>query len=127
MSGAGAALHSAALLQEHLPETRERIRHEVGLLVFRREENEIGQAVDYHGSDFPDIGIAALEALLHELVDVAVQAIGHRAPVFIRRSTVVHLHEGRPQGRPRALETLRERSLSSSKDRERFSVWGGGR
>jgi hypothetical protein len=29
---------------------------------------------------------------LHELVDVAVQAIGHRAPLFIRRSTVVHCY-----------------------------------
>src|SRR3954466_11834723 len=46
MSGAGAAFHLAALLQEDLPETRERIRHEVWSLVFGREENEVGEALN---------------------------------------------------------------------------------
>src|SRR5215210_7840481 len=45
VSGAGAAFHLAALLQEDLPETRERIRHEVGLLVFGREQDEVGEAL----------------------------------------------------------------------------------
>ena len=48
MCGAGAAFHLAAFLREDLPETRERIRHEVWSLVFGREENEVSEALNQH-------------------------------------------------------------------------------
>src|SRR3954452_25430007 len=79
MSGAGAAFHLAALLQEDLPETREHIRHEVWSLVFRREQDEVGEALNQHGGYLPQVGVAALQALLHELIDVTMQALGHLA------------------------------------------------
>ena len=39
MSGTRAALPRATLLQEHLPQTRDHIRHQVGLLGLGREQN----------------------------------------------------------------------------------------
>src|SRR3954454_21478149 len=48
MCGTGAAFHLAALLQEDLSEPRERIRHEVWSLVCRREQDEVGEALNQH-------------------------------------------------------------------------------
>jgi hypothetical protein len=76
----GAAFECAALFQEDLPEGRERMRHQVGPVAFGREQNQVGEALDPYGSHFDEVGVAALKALLYELIDVTVQTVGHLVP-----------------------------------------------
>src|SRR3954471_16892874 len=88
MSGTRAALPRATLLQEHLPQTRDHIGQQVGLLGLRREQNEISEAFDHHRRKLPHVGLAALQAPLHELVDVTMQAVRHLAPLSLSRSNI---------------------------------------
>src|SRR3954452_4600067 len=88
MSGTRAALLRDTLLQEHLPQTRDHIRHQVGLLGLGREQNEVGETFDHHRRKLPQVGLAALEALLHELVNVTVQAVRHLAPLSLSPSNI---------------------------------------
>jgi hypothetical protein len=80
MGGGGAAFECAALFQDDLPEGRERMRHQVGPVTFGREQNQVGKALDHHGSHLGEVSITALKALLHELIDVTVQTVGHLVP-----------------------------------------------
>src|SRR5215207_6763280 len=56
------------------------MRQEGGAILLGREQYEVGEALGHHGGDLPEVIGAALDVLLHEFVDVTVQAIGHRAP-----------------------------------------------
>src|SRR3954452_12589228 len=78
MGGAGAALERAALFQDHLAQRRNGMRQEVGAILLGREQHEVGYALGHHGRDLAEVIGAALDVLLDEFVDVAVQAIGHR-------------------------------------------------
>src|SRR3954464_7344843 len=90
MSGTRAALPRATLLQEHLPQTRDHIGQQVGLLGLRREQNEISEAFDHHRRKLPHVGLAALQAPLHELVDVTMQAVRHLAPLSLSPSNIAY-------------------------------------
>src|SRR4051812_12255453 len=53
------------------------MRQEVGAILLGREQHEVGHALRHHGRDLDQIVGPALDVLLDEVVDVAVQAIGH--------------------------------------------------
>src|SRR5215203_4752459 len=78
MGGAGGALERTALFQHHLPERCDHMREQGGTILLWREQHEVGQALGHHGRDLPEIIGAALDVLLNEVIDVAVQAVGHR-------------------------------------------------
>src|SRR3954447_10819504 len=75
------------------------IRHQVGSLVFGREQDEVGETFDHHGGQLPQVAVAALQAPLHELVDVTMQALGHLAPLFLNQSNAAH-EEARNPNKP---------------------------
>src|SRR5215210_3984802 len=54
------------------------MRQEVGAILLGREQHEVGHALGHLGRDLNQIVGPALDVLLDEFVDVAVQAIGHR-------------------------------------------------
>src|SRR3954465_6709514 len=54
------------------------MRQEAAAILLGREQNQIGHALRHHGRDLDQIVGPALDVLSHEVVDVAVQAIGHR-------------------------------------------------
>jgi len=70
-----------ALFKEGLPQIGERIRHQFRLLVFRSQQNKVGEAFGHSGRQLGEVGAFALHVLLHKLVDVAVQAIAHMVSV----------------------------------------------
>src|SRR3954469_15334205 len=51
MRGAAAAFECAALFQVYLPEQRKHMRHQVGLVLVRREQDQVGEALGHHGCD----------------------------------------------------------------------------
>src|SRR5215203_1807219 len=61
------------------------MRHKIGSLLVRREQNQVSQTFDNHGRDLDQISVSALDALLHELVDVTMQAVGHRSSWSLTR------------------------------------------
>src|SRR4051794_23168388 len=61
------------------------MRHEVGAILIRREQHEVGEALGHHGRDLSEIIGAALDVLSHEFVDVTVQAVRHRTPPDLKR------------------------------------------
>jgi hypothetical protein len=81
MCGVGTAIDRPTLFQEDLPKGRERMRHQIGLIAFGREQDQIGEALDDHGCHLDEVCVAALKALLHELVDLTVQTVGHLVPL----------------------------------------------
>ena len=46
------------------------------------KQNKVSEAFNYHGCDLGQVGTAALHALVHELIELAVQALAHPAPLF---------------------------------------------
>jgi len=60
------------------------MRHKIGLLLLRREQNQVGQTFDHHRGQLPEVG-TALDALSHELVDVTMQTVGHRSSWSLTR------------------------------------------
>jgi hypothetical protein len=52
------------------------MRHQVGPVTFGREQNKVGEALDHHGCHLEEVCVAALKALLHELIDLTVQTVG---------------------------------------------------
>jgi hypothetical protein len=102
MCGVGAAIDRTALLQEDLPEGRERMRHQVGSIALRREQDQVGKPLDHHGCHLGEVGFAALKAILHELIDLTVQTVGHLFP-FPAAGRILPAH-GVPLARlPRAV------------------------
>src|SRR5829696_8099325 len=65
---------------------RHGVSHQFGLVGLRRQQNQFGQALDDHRSQFGEIGAAALDALVDKFVDFAVQAVGHLASSASRTS-----------------------------------------
>src|SRR3982751_760149 len=53
------------------------MRQEVGAILLGREQHEVGHALRHHGRDLDQIVGPALDVLTHEVVDIAVQAVGH--------------------------------------------------
>ena len=43
---------------------------------------KVGEALDYHGRHLGEVGVAALKAFLHELIDLTVQTVGHLIPLL---------------------------------------------
>ena len=76
---------NTALFQERVAEIGQCIRHELRLIGLRGEQDQVGEALDDAGRKVCKIGVGALEMLLHEIVDVAVQAIGHVSSLAMRR------------------------------------------
>src|SRR3954447_1218227 len=54
------------------------MRKQVGAILLGCEEHEVGHALGHQGRDLHEVVGPALDVLSHEVVDVAVQAIGHR-------------------------------------------------
>src|SRR4051812_40230031 len=54
------------------------MRQEVRSILLGCEQHEIGHALGHHGRNLNQIVGPALDVLSYELVDVAVQAVGHR-------------------------------------------------
>src|SRR4051812_22698074 len=54
------------------------MRQEVRSILLGREQHEIGHALGHHGRDLDQIVGPALDVLLDEVVDVTMEAIGHR-------------------------------------------------
>src|SRR4051812_44851897 len=54
------------------------MREEVCAILRGREQHEVGHALGHHGRDLDQIVGPALDVLSHEVVDGAVQAVGHR-------------------------------------------------
>src|SRR5215211_3764186 len=73
----GIGLQRAAFLQEHVSEMGQRVGHDFGLLVLGRKQDQFGEGFDDHRGQLGEVGIAALDAFAYELVDVAMQAVGH--------------------------------------------------
>src|SRR3954447_3994016 len=46
------------------------------------------QSFDHHRRKLPHVGLAALQAPLHELVDVTMQAVRHLAPLSLSPSNI---------------------------------------
>jgi hypothetical protein len=67
MCSVGTAIDRAALLQDDLPEGGKRMRHQVGPVAFGCEQDQVGEALNHHGCQLDEVGVAALKALLHEL------------------------------------------------------------
>ena len=55
------------------------MRQQIAAILLGREQHEVREALDHHGRDLDQIAVPALDTPLHEVVDVAVQTIGHRA------------------------------------------------
>src|SRR4051794_31515753 len=55
------------------------MREQGGAILLGREQHEVGEALGHHGRDLNQIIASALDVLLDEFVDGAVQAVGHRA------------------------------------------------
>src|SRR5262245_55605454 len=90
MLGAGATfLDRAGLLQIDMAEMRKRVRHELGVILPGREQDEIDETFGNHGGEPRDVAVAAIDALLHDLIDVAVQAIGQLGLPLDRSSSGV--------------------------------------
>src|SRR4051794_27490396 len=53
------------------------MRQKGGAILLGREQHKIGHALRHHGCDLDQIVAPALDVLSHEVVDVAVQAVGH--------------------------------------------------
>src|SRR3954465_1145789 len=53
------------------------MRQEIGAILLGREQHEVGHALGHHGGDLNQIVGPALNVLLNEFIDVAVQAVGH--------------------------------------------------
>jgi hypothetical protein len=45
------------------------------------EQDQVGEALGHQGRHLDEVGIAALKALLNELIDVTVQTVGHLVPL----------------------------------------------
>jgi hypothetical protein len=72
------AFDGSALLQEHLAKMCNCMCQETRLFRFRHHENQVGKAFGYPSCNVGDIGLFILiEMLLHDLVDIAVEAFGH--------------------------------------------------
>src|SRR5215216_113479 len=82
----GIGLQRAAFLQEHVSEMGQRVGHDFGLLVLGRKQDQFGEGFDDHRGQLGEIGIAALDAFAYELVDVAMQAVGHFTSAWSVRS-----------------------------------------
>src|SRR4051812_49346924 len=54
------------------------MRQEVCAILLGREQHEVGQALGHQGRDLNQIAGPALDVLSHEVVDVAMEAVGHR-------------------------------------------------
>src|SRR5579863_9422918 len=73
-----AALDAVNLLDDHLPEVTDRFRHQGGPLLLRSEHDRFSEALRYPGYHVGQIhALLALDALTHQFVNVAVQAITH--------------------------------------------------
>jgi hypothetical protein len=84
MCGVGAAIDRPTLFQDNLSEGRERMRHQIGPVAVGREQDQVGEALDHHGCHLDEVGVAALKALLHELIELAVQTLGYLVPLWQR-------------------------------------------
>ena len=73
----GCGFDSPSLFQIGLPQIREHVGHQLGLVGGRREQNQIGEAFGQSGRKIGQVRVLALELFLNQVVDVAVQAIGH--------------------------------------------------
>src|SRR3982751_6689272 len=74
------------------------MRQEVGAFRLGREQHEVGHALRHHGRDLDQIIGAALDVLLNEVVDIAVQAVGHRVLASLSvgsRSPISRTNESR--------------------------------
>jgi hypothetical protein len=80
MRCSGAAFERAALFQDDLPEGGKRMRHQIGPVAFGCEQDQVGEALADHGCHLDEVCVAALKAILHELVDLTVQTVGHLVP-----------------------------------------------
>src|SRR3954447_5201375 len=54
------------------------MRQEAGAILVGREQHKVGHALGHHGRDLDQIVGPALNVLTHEVVDVTMQAVGHR-------------------------------------------------
>ena len=80
---------SPSLFQIGLPQIGKDVGHQLGLVGRRREQDQIGQTFGQPGRQIGQVGVVALELLLDQVVDVAVQAIRHVAvPVGVFGRTI---------------------------------------
>lgn len=73
----GLPFERTACLQKRVPKMRNHVSHELRLIALRREQDEFREAFDHHRGQLGQVGIAALDSLLHQLIDLAVEAFGH--------------------------------------------------
>ena len=64
---------SAALLKEQVAQSRQRVGHELRLLLLRNAENDVYQALGNQRGKVGSVGAAGCDALLHHVDDRAVQ------------------------------------------------------
>ena len=61
------------------------MRYQVGLIARWCEEDEVGKALDDHRRHLDNVCVAIRKALLHKLVDVTVQTVGHTSLRILAR------------------------------------------
>ena len=97
-----AACNCTAFLQQGLPEVGNRICDQCCPLVFWCEQDELGEALDDHRCQVAQVGISTLDALLDELIDFAVQTIGHYASLLVHAALVSFTARSTAPSGPRA-------------------------
>src|SRR5215472_997192 len=97
-----ARLDALDVLQHGLAEVPDRLRHQGRPLVLRSEHDGLGQALGNPGDHVAEVDVVlALDALAHQFVNVAVQAIAHpNTPRFCRVGTARSLSSGRASRGP---------------------------
>jgi hypothetical protein len=84
-SMSGVAFDRAAFLQEHFTEMSNGVGKNVGLIFFRyKSQNHVRKAFGHAGSKIGGVWrLSPFNVLLHDVVDIAVQAIRHEMTRFV--------------------------------------------
>jgi hypothetical protein len=74
----GSTLVGSALLQNHVPQVGDGVGEQISLLIFRGKQDQVREAFCHSGRSVSDIdALMFVEEFLDDVIDVAVQTIGH--------------------------------------------------